>query len=263
MIDILKAACTTAAENRAEVFALAAKQLDGMLETEKIPGALTLGIRSQAGMVAVAMTALLRGENKADAKSTSSSDLTACLSHLYRQINPDGDAMASYMHVMMSQKHFAAIKNIIRILTIGADGQLDRIKNFKAQAKGTTGKPYYANAQLLGYFSSSCETGITLCTNVFNEQKELCKKIFDFLIDLMPIGSPDVDGKIVSKTVIKGGHGYIDAYYKISIDQYDDLKTIIHELIFPRYENGKHYEGPATIAFDAAYSAVMNKTSSK
>lgn len=222
------------------LFRAAARQLGAIQETGNL--VMTYADRRDDGrQVADAMTRLLR------------SDTSGIMRQLETQGDRDGASLVPYATEMVKQGRRQALGEIILDLQLGNDHKGNAIDRFEATTAGTTGRPYYMNAEVLGYFVGALQVGIAANASSSKEQAALLKSVFGTVAGLVPV--PEI-----AKTVANGLVGaVVDEVCRSVAAGAKDLRSALRELAYPRDAAGRLYEGPAEESYDSTVGRVIDE----
>ena len=203
-----------------------------------------LGKDADARAITDAMTRLLR------------SDTTAIMHELEDNLDRDGASLIPYTTAMVDQNRSAELGEIITDLQLGNDRRTGAVERFEQTIPGTTGQPYYANAQALGYFVGAVQVGLAENSASAKDTGDLLKNIFGIVTGAGGAANP---GAGVAGAVLNGLSAVtVDRVVKSVENGNKDIRTALRELAFPHDSQGGLYRGPAEGAYDEAVGRVID-----
>ena len=191
-----------------------------------------------------AMTRLLR------------SDTTGIIGQLEDHLDRDGVSLIPYTTEMVAQGRSKELGEIITDLQLGNDRKGDAVSRFEQAQAGTTGQPYYANAQSLGYFVGAVQVGLAENSASAKDTGDMLKTIFGVVTGAGGAANP---GAGVAGAVLNGlTTATVDAVVKSVENGNKDIRAALRELAFPHASDGSLYRGPAEGAYDEAVGRVID-----
>lgn len=183
------------------------------------------------------------------------SDTTGVVGSLERN-SRDGKGLTMYVKSMINSGQTQALGEIIARLQTGNGKNGNAVARFGETQTGTDGRPYYDNAENLGYFMGAVHAAIKDISGDRDTQANIIKNIFGAVLGAVGAKNP-VTG--ISASALNGLTSLVVDAVTNSLKNGDkDLLESLRELAFPRDANGETYEGGAETAYDSAVGRVID-----
>lgn len=200
-----------------------------------------VGRNAQIDSIAEAMTGLLQA------------DTTGIVEELEAVIDPSGRALTTYLQEIVNRGDTTVIGEFIVKLQAGNDLSVDPLQYVEAQAIGTSGAPYYQNAQTLGYFAGATIAAIRANTNDARGQADILNNIFGVVSGA--IGAVNLPAGVVAAVANGISTEIVNSVTNGVAERNRDIELAFFELSFPRgVDSPRPYSGPA----EADYRSTMN-----
>ncbi|RRD56000.1 hypothetical protein EII20_12905 [Comamonadaceae bacterium OH2545_COT-014] len=131
----------------------------------------------------------------------------------------------------------------------GKGSGLSPIAFFEQQSAGTTGKPYYQNAESLGYFTGAMRNGLDAQNADAAANGATIKGILGAAISALSLGRASGSVTFLTNTIV-------DAAINGANGDRTKLGRVLQDLAVPVTQDGARYEGPATAVFDSTLARV-------
>jgi hypothetical protein len=242
-------AASGSTDNKAKLFQAAAKALPDIRGSDSALSP-NFGAKDQAATVAQGLTKLL------------DSDVRGITDRL-NTTESSGKSIATYVNEVLSEDKKASNGIIGRQLAQlqGAGSGMTAKQYFGVTAHTADGKPYYRNAQTLGYYSGAVQAGINKMTSDAKTQAEIAGNIFSTVVaaGATALTKLPVSGKLVaglfgggiSKEVVRQVTADVAAGNK-------SLRDAFAELALPRDAGSPdRYRGPAEPYYQGTENTVI------
>ncbi|MFT3778910.1 MAG: hypothetical protein QM772_11660 [Ottowia sp.] len=133
----------------------------------------------------------------------------------------------------------------------GAGTGMDPAHFIEQQAPGTTGKPYYQNAENLGYYTGAMRLGLDNLNTDATTQGTIIKSIILTAVSAASLGRG-------SGITLATGANVVDAMINEANGNRTELGQGLQDLALPLDARGNRYEGPAAAAYNAKVSIVRH-----
>ncbi|MFT4193699.1 hypothetical protein [Ottowia sp.] len=133
----------------------------------------------------------------------------------------------------------------------GAGTGMTPTQFFEQQVPGTTGAPYYRNAQSLGYFTGAMRNGLTSQNDDATRNGTIVKSIVLTAVSAAQIGP-------YGGAVLATAGQIVDRSVESANGDRTALGQALQDLAVPHDANGQRYQGPATPTFDAKAANVRH-----
>lgn len=183
------------------------------------------------------------------------SDTTGVVGALERS-SRDGKGLTMYVKSMINAGQTQALGEMIARLQTGNGENENAVTRFGEVRTGSDGRPYYDNAENLGYFMGAVHAAIKDISGDRDRQANIIKNIFGAVLGAVGAKNP-VTG--VSASALNGLTSLIVDGVTDSLKDGDkELLESLRELAFPRDARGETYEGGAETAYDSAVGRVID-----
>lgn len=223
---------------KARVFDAGAAALQSMRDNTKFPVA-SVGTDAQAKQVTDKLTTLLNSDVRG-------------ITHELNQHDQYGKGLSTYTSEVLrdGEKGQAVLGNqLAELQGKGAPGNPTATEFFEQQVPGTTGAPYYQNAESLGYYTGALRNGLQAQNADATATGGMVKGIMGAAISALSLGRAGGSATFLTNTMV-------DAVVNSANGDRTRLGQALQDLAVPVDANGQRYEGPATSTFDATLSRV-------
>lgn len=223
---------------KARVFDAGAAALQSMRDNTKFPVA-SVGTDAQAKQVTDKLTTLLNSDVRG-------------ITHELNQHDQYGKGLSTYTSEVLrdGEKGQAVLGNqLAELQGKGAPGNPTATEFFEQQVPGTTGAPYYQNAESLGYYTGALRNGLQAQNADATATGGMVKGIMGAAISALSLGRAGGSTTFLTNTMV-------DAVVNSANGDRTRLGQALQDLAVPVDANGQRYEGPATSTFDATLSRV-------
>jgi hypothetical protein len=136
-----------------------------------------------------------------------------------------GSELSSYIQSMLQNDETETISGMINRLHTGNDQNEDAISHFTALTDGE-----YKNAQNLGYFMGSIHSALNSISEERQQQADIISKIFSGVVAMF---GRDIIGAMADSI--------LSSYTSMTANA-PNLTSVLTDLGFPRYPDGRSYE---------------------
>lgn len=223
---------------KARVFDAGAASLQSMRDNTKFP-AVGIGTDAQAKQVTNKLTTLLNSDVRG-------------ITHELNQHDQYGKGLSTYTSEVLrdGEKGQAVLGNqLAELQGKGAPGNPTATEFFEQQVPGTSGAPYYQNAESLGYYTGALRNGLQAQNADATANGGMVKGIMGAAISALSLGRAGGSATFLTNTMV-------DAVVNSANGDRTRLGQALQDLAVPVDANGQRYEGPATSTFDATLSRV-------
>lgn len=168
----------------------------------------------------------------------------------------DGKGLTMYVKSMINSGQTQALGEMIARLQTGNGRNENAIGRFGEMRTGSDGRPYYDNAENLGYLMGAVHAAIKDISGDRDKQANILKNIFGAVLGAVGARNPATG--VVASALNGLTSSVVDAVTDSLKNGDKDLLESLRELAFPRDARGETYEGAAETAYDSAVGRVID-----
>jgi hypothetical protein len=183
------------------------------------------------------------------------SDTTGVVGALERS-SRDGKGLTMYVKSMINGGQTQALGEMIARLQTGNGKNENAVRRFGEVRTGSDGRPYYDNAENLGYFMGAVHAAVKDISGDRDKQANIIKNIFGAVLGA--VGAKNPATGVVASALNGLTSSVVDAVTDSLKNGDKDLLESLRELAFPRDGRGETYEGGAETAYDSAVGRVID-----
>ena len=188
-------------------------------------------------------------------------DTTAILGAL-EQTTPGGGAFPDYLASMISSRQSAEVGQMLVRVGTGNGQARSSAEWVTRQVPGDTdGRPYYINAQTLGFAVGSVGAAIESISDSRRTQGDLVKSVFGVAAGVAGAAGPQAG--VVASVLTGAVNAGVDQVTSSYIRGTNDLEASLSELAFPRNRDGTRYNGGAETPYDSSVGRVLRAQSNR
>lgn len=221
---------------KARVFDAGASALQSMRDSTKFP-VVSIGTDDAAKQVTDKLTALFNSDVRG-------------ITHELNQHDQYGKGLSTYTsEVLRAGESGQKVLGEQLAQLQGAGTGQSPIQFMEQTAPGTSGAPYYQNAESLGYFTGAMRNGLEAQNADATANGTMIKGIFGAAIGALSLGRAGGSATFLTNTMV-------DAAISSANGDRTKLGQALQDLALPVTESGERYEGPATATFDSTLARV-------